>query len=74
MSSDFGTRVAAALEKHGWTQQDLAEAVGVAKSSISEILHRGRMPSVLLGYRIATVLGTTVEALVRPRRKSAKKS
>lgn len=34
MSSDLAARIKAARERKGWTQQDLADAVGVTRGSV----------------------------------------
>ena len=47
----------------GWTQDDLAELVGVSRQTIISI-EKGRYnPSLLLAYRIAKLFDCTIEEL-----------
>jgi len=48
-------------KEQGWSQQDLAERLGVSRQSIISI-ERGRFdPSLELGIKIARAFGTPVE-------------
>jgi putative transcriptional regulator len=47
----------------GWTQQELAERVGVSRQTIIS-LERGRYsPSIQLAFRLARQFGVRIEAL-----------
>jgi putative transcriptional regulator len=55
------------LEEHrtsrGWTQQELADRVEVSRQTVIS-LERGRYnPSILLAFRLARLLQTTIEEL-----------
>lgn len=49
--------------KHGMTQQQLADAVGVSSRTIISIEKGQYNPSLMLAYRMAKVFGTSVEEL-----------
>jgi DNA-binding XRE family transcriptional regulator len=51
-------------------QGDLARAVGVSQGFICDIEHGYAMPSLKLATRIADVLGVTLTALVKDRRRA----
>jgi len=47
----------------GWTQQQLADAVGVSRQTVIS-LEQGRYnPSILLAIRLARTFGTQIEQL-----------
>jgi putative transcriptional regulator len=49
--------------QRGWTQQEIADQVGVSRQTIIS-LERGRYnPSILLAFRLARAFGVTIEAL-----------
>ena len=49
--------------RSGWTQQELAERVGVSRQTIIS-LERGRYnPSIVLAFRLAREFGVGVEEL-----------
>ncbi len=49
--------------KKDWTQQELADRVGVSRQTIIS-LERGRYnPSILLAFRLAQEFGTSIEDL-----------
>jgi putative transcriptional regulator len=51
--------------RHGYTQDELGQAVGVSRQSINAI-ERGRyVPSLLLALRFARVFGCSMEELFR---------
>jgi DNA-binding XRE family transcriptional regulator len=58
-----GHPLAAARERAGLTQQQLAERVDVGRVSIARIETGTRSPSMALARRIADTLGESLEAL-----------
>lgn len=58
--STFGARMKALREQRGWSQAQLAEAVGISQVSIAKIEKGGETKH---GAKIAAALGTSVEAL-----------
>lgn len=57
------TNLAAERSQRTLSQGELAAAVGVSRQTISSIETGQYCPSTLLALRLASVLGTTVEAL-----------
>lgn len=51
--------------KHGYTQEGLADAVGVTRQTIISIEKGNYTPSVLLAIRIATTFKVTVEEVFK---------
>jgi putative transcriptional regulator len=52
--------------ERGWTQADLAAAVGVSRQTIVS-LERGQYdPSLPLAFRLARIFGATIEELFTP--------
>ena len=49
--------------KHGMTQQQLADAVGVSSRTIISIEKEQYNPSLMLAYRMAKAFGVSVEEL-----------
>lgn len=62
--SEIGARIRDARREQGWTQDDLAEAVGVSRSAVAqwETGRAGQLTPNLT--RIASVLGVGVEYLM----------
>jgi len=52
--------------EHGWSQQDLAERLGVSRQSVNAIETGKYDPSLPLAFRIAGVFGLAIEALFQP--------
>lgn len=53
-------------QERGWSQQRLADALGVSRQTVISI-ERGRFdPSLPLAFRIARLLGTSIEAVFVP--------
>lgn len=48
---------------YGISQRELAQRVGVGKTTISEIERGDRLPNVMTAIRIARALKTTVEEI-----------
>jgi transcriptional regulator with XRE-family HTH domain len=68
---DIGTRIRTAREEQGWTQDQLAEAVGVARSAVAQ-WETGRAGQVTTNLtRVASALGVGVEYLMNGRAKFA---
>jgi putative transcriptional regulator len=49
--------------KHNYTQQDLAEKVGVSRQTINSIESQKYIPSTVLALKIAKIFGIMVEEL-----------
>ena len=49
-----------------WSQQDLAERLGVSRQSVNAIETGRYDPSLPLAFRIAGVFGLTIEAIFSP--------
>lgn len=54
-------RVKELRSDRGWTQQDLAEAVGVSRQSINSIERDRYVPSLQLALTFARVFGCTTD-------------
>ncbi|GAA3598912.1 helix-turn-helix transcriptional regulator [Agrococcus terreus] len=53
-------------QERGWSQQRLAEELGVSRQTVISI-ERGRFdPSLPLAFRIARLFGTSIEAVFQP--------
>ena len=50
-------------ERHGWTQGDLAQRVGVSRKTINTIENLIFAPSALLAIKLAQTVGRPVEEL-----------
>ncbi len=53
---------------HGYTQEELARLVGVSDAAISLYELGKRIPDMYKAVKIATLMGTTCEELVKERR------
>ena len=49
--------------ERGWTQEDLAKRVGVSRQAVNALETEKHDPSLDLAYRIAAVLGQSVEVV-----------
>ena len=68
---DIGARIRTAREEQGWTQDQLAEAVGVSRSAVAQ-WETGRAGQVTTNLtRVASTLGVGVEYLMHGRDKFA---
>ena len=50
-------------ERHGWTQQELAESVGVSRQSINSIERQRYVPSLPLALLFARVFRTSTDEI-----------
>jgi transcriptional regulator with XRE-family HTH domain len=68
---DIGARIRTAREQQGWTQDQLATAVGVSRSAVAQ-WETGRAGQVTTNLtRVASALGVGVEFLMHGRDKFA---
>ncbi len=54
-----------ARERAGWTQAQLAEAIGVSRKTVNTIENGVFVPSTVIALKLAAALGPPVEALFR---------
>ncbi len=59
----LGNRLKAARAARGWTQAELALAVGVSRKTINTVENQVFVPSTVLALGLAQALETSVEAL-----------
>jgi putative transcriptional regulator len=59
----LGNRLKEARAARGWTQADLALAVGVSRKTINTIENQVFVPSTVLALGLAQALESTVEGL-----------
>ena len=65
MSDQVRSRVKELRAARGWTQQDLADEVGVSRQSINSIERDRYVPSLPLALLFARVFRTTVDDIFR---------
>jgi putative transcriptional regulator len=65
MASIILNRVKELRIQHGWTQQHLAEAVGVSRQSINSIECNRYVPSLHLALTFARVFGLSTDAIFK---------
>jgi putative transcriptional regulator len=63
MGANVGNRVRELRMDRGWTQQQLAEAVGVSRQSINSIECDRYMPSLPLALRFAQAFGCPTDRI-----------
>ena len=63
MGLDVRNRVKELRVERGWTQQELAEAVGVSRQSINSIERTRYIPSLPLALKFARVFGCATEEI-----------
>jgi len=61
----FGDWLEKQLEVQGWRQVDLARSIGVSRSTISDLIHKPRLPSTNVCARIAAALSVPPEDVLR---------
>ncbi|MCX5466215.1 helix-turn-helix transcriptional regulator [Acinetobacter nematophilus] len=49
--------------KHGWSQQQIAELLGVSRQTINAIEKQRYDPSLPLAFKIAKLFGLSIEAI-----------
>jgi len=64
-------RVKELRERHGWTQQDLADAVGVSRQSINSIERQRYVPSLPLALLFARIFRTSTDEIFELERAAA---
>lgn len=65
-------RVRVARVEKGWTQQELADRVGVTRQTIGLIEKGQYNPTIALCLRLAEVLGKTLDDLFMPQREESR--
>ena len=63
MAQTIRNRVKELRTEHGWTQQQLAEAVGVSRQSINSIERERYVPSLELALTFARVFGKSTDEI-----------
>jgi len=63
MTTDIRNRVKELRSGLGWTQQQLADAVGVSRQSINSIERDRYVPSLLLALTFARVFGCPLDQI-----------
>jgi len=54
--------------ERGWSQQELAERVGVSRQTINAVETERYEPSLSLAFKLAAIFATTIEELFEPGR------
>jgi putative transcriptional regulator len=65
----INNRIKELREKHGWTQQDLADAVGVSRQSINSIERERYVPSLPLALLFARVFKIATDEIFQLEKK-----
>jgi len=65
MTPSIRNRVKQLRTERGWTQEQLAEAVGVSRQSINSIERDRYVPSLLLALTFARVFGCATDQIFR---------
>ena len=63
MAPDVHNRVKELRVQRGWTQQQLADAVGVSRQSINSIERNRYVPSLLLALTFSRVFDTSTDEI-----------
>ena len=61
--SELGNKLRAARDAKGWTQAELAAAIGVSRKTINTVENGVFIPSTLVALKLAEALGVRVEDL-----------
>lgn len=70
---DFATKLYNLRTKHGISQKELAEGLGVTNKAVSKWENAGAMPSLPQLIRLSDLLHVSIDELVKPTIKKAKK-
>ena len=70
MAPTIRNRVKELRTEKGWTQQELADAVGVSRQSINSIERDRYVPSLLLALTFARVFGRSTDEIFTLERSS----
>lgn len=57
----FGDNLRDILKEYGYTQRDLADAIGVTESTISRYINKQRMPTVPILINMSLELGIELD-------------
>ena len=60
---ELTNRLREAREARGWTQAELAAAIGVSRKTINTVENGVFIPSTVVALKLAAALNTTVEKL-----------
>jgi putative transcriptional regulator len=63
MAPNIHNRIRELREERGWTQQQLADAVGVSRQSINSIERNRYVPSLQLALMFARVFARSTESI-----------
>ena len=63
MAERLDNRLRAAREAKGWTQAQLAEAIGVSRKTVNTVENGVFIPSTVIALKLARALGRPVEQL-----------
>lgn len=63
MAERLANRLREVREARGWTQAQLAEAIGVSRKTVNTVENGVFVPSTLIALKLAAALGEPVEAL-----------
>ncbi len=65
MTERLDNTLRAAREGKGWTQAQLADAIGVSRKTVNTVENGVFVPSTVIALKLAQALGQPVEALFR---------
>lgn len=65
MSSGVRNRVKELRDERGWTQQELADKVGVSRQSINSIERDRYVPSLVLALTFARVFACSIDKIFK---------
>lgn len=60
----FGDNLRDILKEYGYTQRDLADAVGTTEATISRYINKQRMPTLKMAINMSLELGIDLEEFV----------
>jgi len=65
LAERLANRLREAREAKGWTQAQLAEAIGVSRKTVNTVENGVFVPSTLIALKLAAAMGEAVERLFR---------